>query len=319
MRALPIATVADRGARGCYGSPVSRTLAVLVALLLPGQGLLMLGRPRLALADTVLWALSVLALPFAQLWALVAWLVAWLGGALATAVLPRGAPVDGATAWIGFAGRVAVFLGLALVARGMWVEGFKIPAGSMLPTLQVGDHVFVSKFDYGVRLWPSDVVVARRSPERGDVIVFEYPKDRRLDFVKRVVAVSGDEVEVRAGHVLVNGRDLRSAAPPRPCGWSDWAEYLGRWSEHRAQCFVEASGAAHWEVAFEEEAELGDFGPVTVPQDHVFVLGDNRANSHDSRFWGPVPLDHVKGRVRFVWWSRGPHGARWDRLGARIR
>jgi signal peptidase I len=151
---------------------------------------------------------------------------------------------------------------IALLLRSFVVEAFKIPSGSMIPTLEVGDHIFVSKFIYDFR-----------KPERGDVIVFKYPPNPSIDYVKRVVAVAGDRVEIKAGRVWVNGSTAAAGEADCPSG-------------------------AHWACN----------GPTIVPQDHVFVMGDNRNDSEDSRFWGFVPLKLIKGEALVVWYS--PHLSR---------
>jgi signal peptidase I len=188
-------------------------------------------------------------------------------------------------------GEAAVIaVALALGTRGFIVQAFKIPSGSMLPTLQVGDHLLVSKLHYGVPLpliggW----LVIYRRPQPGEVVVFSNPADRSQDFIKRVIAVAGEMVEIRGKQVLVNGqprdapdayfvdgRDDVMSAPPRD-----------------------------------------QYGPIVVPPEHLFVLGDNRDRSYDSRFWGFVPLDDVKGKAVFLYWSWDGYDrrVRWERIG----
>jgi signal peptidase I len=185
---------------------------------------------------------------------------------------------------------IVVALLLALVIRTFVVQAFKIPSGSMLPTLQIGDHLLVSKFVYGPRLEIpfTQVSLGRlpglRSPERGDVIVFVYPKNPSQDFIKRVVAVAGETVEVRDKRLHVNG-----APVPDP-----FATYrLGGIGNSQR------------------------FGPLLVPEGTVFVMGDNRDESLDSRVWGPVPLENVKGLAFIIYWSwdRERSWWRWERLG----
>ena len=155
---------------------------------------------------------------------------------------------------------IGVAVLIALFLRAFVVEAFKIPSGSMIPTLEIGDHIFVNKFIYDFR-----------KPHRGDVIVFKYPPDPSQDYIKRVVGVEGDRVEVRDGRVWVNGTSYGEANCPPGSRW-------------------------------------GCDGPTIVPQDHLFVMGDNRDDSSDSRFWGFVPAKLIKGEAMFVWYS--PHLAR---------
>jgi signal peptidase I len=188
---------------------------------------------------------------------------------------------------------LGVALLLALAIRTFVVQAFKIPSGSMLPTLQIGDHILVNKFLYGPRLEIplTQMSLGRlpglRKPRPGDVIVFIWPKDRSKDFIKRVIAVEGQTVEVRNRQVFIDGKP--------------WDDPHATWVMQRG-----LGGAA------------GDnYGPYTVPADHVFVMGDNRDQSYDSRFWGPVPIADIKGEALVIYWSwDGPdRWVRWERLG----
>jgi len=187
---------------------------------------------------------------------------------------------------------------VALVIRTFVVQAFKIPSGSMLPTLQIGDHILVNKLAYGFRVpvpswshWDSDGKLLARFglPKPGDVVVFVYPVDRTKDFIKRVVGVPGDVVEIRHKHVFVNGvvRDDPHA--------------------YFADGLNDAAGNA-------PRDELAAF---TVPPDHIFVMGDNRDRSYDSRFWGFVSLDDIKGKAFLIYWSWDGQDrwVRWERLG----
>jgi signal peptidase I len=194
-----------------------------------------------------------------------------------------------------YAEALGVALLLALGIRTFVVQAFKIPSGSMLPTLEIGDHILVNKFVYGPRLEIPLTQVSLgqlpgvRNPQAGDVVVFIWPKDRSKDFIKRVVAVEGQTVEVRDRQVFIDG------AP--------WDDPHGTWV---AQQRGPDSGSAG-----------DDYGPYTVPKDHVFVMGDNRNQSYDSRFWGPVPITDIKGQALVIYWSwDGPdRWVRWERLG----
>jgi len=185
-----------------------------------------------------------------------------------------------------YAEAIILALILALFIRTFVVQAFKIPSPSMVPTLLVGDHILVNKFLFGFRVPFADgKIIAIREPERGDVIVFRYPRDRKLDFIKRAVAVGGETVEVREKQVFINGE------------------------------------AVEFEQAvFLDEGSLltgrDTFGPVTVPEGKVFVMGDNRDNSNDSRFWGFVDLKDVKGKAMVIYWSWNK-AKRWPRF-ARI-
>ncbi|MCP4745906.1 MAG: signal peptidase I [Desulfobacteraceae bacterium] len=175
---------------------------------------------------------------------------------------------------------------LALFIRAFVVQAFKIPSGSMKNTLLVGDYILVNKFIYGVKIPFSNItVIPIKYPKRGDIIVFKYPEDPSKDFIKRVVAVGGDKIHIRDKKVYVNDKLQDSS--------------FARFSE---------SG----------KKPLRDFfGPATVPEGKLFVMGDNRDRSNDSRFWGYVDVGEVRGKAFMIYWSwnKEDFGVRWSRLG----
>jgi signal peptidase I len=237
---------------------------------------------------------------------------------------------------------------IAVVLRAFVVEAFKIPTGSMIPTLAVGDHIFVNKFIYGLRVPFTNSWFAEWStPSHGDVIVFRFPLDLSKDYIKRVVAVAGDRVRVDGQEVLVNGARLDRAAPESyeyvDEGEDEDASSFG--GVHHSYAFAEKSigGNPHSYTVIYKRSELSSLdlpgeggkelpgltctperpeahGECAVESGYVFVMGDNRDNSSDSRVWGAVPTSYVKGKAMFVWWSRGPKsGVRWDRIGGVVR
>jgi signal peptidase I len=181
---------------------------------------------------------------------------------------------------------------VALVVRSSVVEAFWVPSGSMLPTIQIGDHLFVNKLAYGMHLPFIGREIAQWRPlQRNDIVVFTSPVDRSIDLIKRVVAVGGDTVEVRDKKLYINGE-----AVPDP---------------HATFTDPTAHGAV----------PRDNFGPVTVPPGKFFVMGDNRDQSYDSRYWGFADEADVKGQATFIYWSWNSqtHWLRWDRLGHFIR
>ena len=184
---------------------------------------------------------------------------------------------------------------LTLVIRGLVVQAFRIPSGSMEETLQVGDFLFVNKMVYGseIDIGFGDYRLihyrfpAIRRPMRGDIIVFRFPEDPGRDFIKRCVATEGQRVEVRDKVLFVDG--TRMDEP---------------YVIHTDPRIVPAGSARD------------NFGPVVVPRGHIFMMGDNRDNSHDSRFWGPLPVDLVKGKAMILYWSwdSARHQPRLNRL-----
>ncbi|BDG07742.1 signal peptidase I [Anaeromyxobacter paludicola] len=251
---------------------------------------------------------------------------------------------------------IGIAVAVALLLRTFVVEAFQIPSGSMVPTLLVGDHIFVSKLAYGVRLPLLDRVVLRSAPpRRGDVIVFANPREKGKDYIKRVVGLPGDVVELRDQVLYVNG----VAQPRTPQGdltYDEQSEQTGSWWSDTCLAFEEElsraplarpaaavagpppppaapapdAGVVRHEVLQCRRARPGEReGPFRqVAPGHLFVLGDNRDRSADSRSEGgwEVPLDNVKGRASLVWWSwgrgglwpTGDEGVRIERLFKRI-
>jgi signal peptidase I len=189
-----------------------------------------------------------------------------------------------------YAEAILMALVLALFIRTFIVQAFKIPSGSMIPTLEIGDHILVNKLAYGLRMpFLERYLVQYGDPQRNDVVVFIYPEDRSKDFIKRVIAVAGDTVELRDKKVFINGKQVE--------------DRHGHFMGYDPQAGGVGSG--------------DDYGPKTVPQNHIFVMGDNRDRSYDSRFWGFVDLNEVRGKAFLIYWSWDgtDRWVRWERLG----
>lgn len=197
-----------------------------------------------------------------------------------------------------YAEAIFIALLLALFIRTFILQAFKIPSGSMENTLLIGDHILVSKFAYGVhipntipfmhlKLFP-DIVLFSGVPERGDIIVFKFPKDESRDFIKRVIGLPGDTLEVRRQKIYINNQPY------------------------------DDPHARHLESPSSEPfPPRDDFGPIRVPEDHLFVMGDNRENSQDSRYWGFLDVKKVKGKALMIYWSWNGKKSwvRFDRFG----
>ena len=211
---------------------------------------------------------------------------------------------------------VSIAVGLALLLRAFVVEAFKIPSGSMLPTLEVGDHLFVNKYLYGLRVPLTNLkFLELREPRRGEVIVFIYPREEDKDFIKRIVAVPGDTVEVRARQLYINGQPVPHQPIAGPCQYRDVQEETSIWSQKGCEQFWEELGGFRYRTIYDPGRYRSNYPITRVPGKSVFVMGDNRDNSHDSRYWGFVPYDHIKGKALFIWLSYGgPDGFRWNRL-----
>jgi signal peptidase I len=196
-----------------------------------------------------------------------------------------------------YAEAIVIAILLALVIRTLIVQAFTIPSGSMMDTLLVGDYILVNKFLYGPELPLTDYrLPALRSPHRGDIIVFKYPQDERRDFIKRIIGTPGDTVLVRGHTVYVNGKPLVEPYTRKlesPLGDRGQPTFCG--------------------YAYACE-------PTTVPADSYFVMGDNRDNSQDSRYWGFVRREKIKGKAFLIYWSwdSDRHWLRWWRLGRYI-
>lgn len=271
---------------------------------------------------------------------------------------------------------------IALALRAFVIEAFKIPSSSMYPTLEIGDHIFVNKFIYGVRIpWTRTKLFELRGPKRGEVIVFIYPCDPERDYIKRVIALAGDTVEVRCNVVYVNGKANPSKmVEGETCHYKDYDERDDRWFNRQCSRYRETVDGGDYDTYHDFErptrdaktlhgdpqGDSRDFptigtrsapscsnseesgkaanipqvkGIITetkseavagacdaqinykVPPGHVFVMGDNRNNSNDSRVWGSVPIENIKGKALFIWlsyehWSPLDWGGiRWDRIG----
>jgi signal peptidase I len=219
---------------------------------------------------------------------------------------------------------IFIAVAVALLLRAFLVEAFKIPSGSMLPTLQINDHIFVNKLSYGPKLpFTKTRVLSSMPPDRGDIVVFEFPDpnpdNARQDYIKRVIALPGDTLEVSDGHPIINGFQVPSCR----VGTYSFNDDMGY--RQSGELFVEFLGDESYLTFYDRDgANRSRQGPYHVQEGEFWVLGDNRNNSSDSRAWrhmrgAGVPFDNVKGRALFVWLSfnganGGPFGITWDRL-----
>jgi signal peptidase I len=184
---------------------------------------------------------------------------------------------------------ILIAIVIALFIRTFVVQAFKIPSGSMKPTLQIGDHILVNKFSYGIKIpYIGKVIFPVGDPQHGDIVVFKFPVDPRKDFIKRVIGAGGDVVEIQDKTVYVNGKPLNHD--------------VGVYTDPRT-----IAGSLK---------PRDNFGPITVPKGALFVMGDNRDESFDSRFWGFVPVRDVSGKAFIIYWSWDSEEfkVRWGRL-----
>ena len=188
---------------------------------------------------------------------------------------------------------IAIAIVLALVIRTLVVQAFTIPSGSMMNTLLIGDYILVNKFLYGPEIPFTDAhLPGLRAPQRGDIIVFKYPQDERRDFIKRIIGTPGDQILIRGARVFVNGVPLTEP-----------------YTRHANSATRRPDADTYCGYAYGCE-------PTTVPLDSYFVMGDNRDNSQDSRYWGFVRREKIKGKAFLIYWSwdSDRHWLRWWRL-----
>jgi signal peptidase I len=206
---------------------------------------------------------------------------------------------------------------VALFIRQFVVEAFKIPSGSMIPTLTIGDHLLVNKFVYGPRIPFTDTrFFSWKEPKRGDIIVFKYPENEDKNFIERVIGMSGDKIQIVAGKLLINDRPVAM----KDLGDADDALQDAAMRGGKPRLFEEDLGAMKHHVQYLYDQKERNFGPVTVPRDSVFVMGDNRDNSQDSRVWGFVKYNKILGKALIIYWSwdGNDRWLRWERIGQLI-
>ena len=172
---------------------------------------------------------------------------------------------------------------VAFIARSFLFAPFRIPTGSMLPTIQIGDHIFASMYSYGLRVPLTDIRFFDQPVERGDIVIFPFPKDPSLDYIKRAIALEGETLEIRNDRVFINNQPL-----------------------DEPYAFLNPKRRAEIDAQEQFGLPIRNFGPITIPKGHIFVMGDNRYDSLDSRFWGYVELVKIKGQGKMIYWSKDP-------------
>lgn len=196
--------------------------------------------------------------------------------------------------WKEYAENILIAVILALIVRSFLVTGYKVPTASMAPTLLPGDFIFAFKIPYGVKIPFSEKKIASKMPGRGDVTVFTYVDQPRVTYVKRVMGLPGDRIEIKNGRLVVN---------------SEAAEYFDQndiapvFDPELFKIVTEKIQGTEHQLVLQKEPQSKSFGPFIVPPGEVFLLGDNRDSSDDSRYWGTVPIDRIEGRVFWIWLS----------------
>ena len=201
-----------------------------------------------------------------------------------------------------------------LLLRSFLVEPFRIPSGSMMPTLLVGDFILVNKYTYGLRLPViNKKIVDINTPQRGDVVVFRYPKDPSVDYIKRLVALPGDKLAYYDKILYINGKPMSQQMQGEYTGVGQGVQMSG------ASLRAEQLGTVEHKILVVPN-QTGVQGEFIVPPGQYFMMGDNRDNSNDSRYWGPVPEENLVGKAVMIWmsWDSSNGGVDWRRIGQRI-
>lgn len=209
--------------------------------------------------------------------------------------------------WLADTGKqLAIAIFIVMLLRSSIIEPYKIPSGSMIPTLFIGDHIFVNKFAYGFKVPFTEFILDKpiymteqKVPARGDVIVFKYPRDESINYIKRVIGLPGDTISIRDKVLYINNKPIGEA----PLIDAKLAEGIENdYDKSTLSLYSEDLTGIKHPVLHDGKSLLGsDYGPILVPARHLFVMGDNRDRSSDSRIWGFVPLDNIKGRAMFIW------------------
>ena len=173
---------------------------------------------------------------------------------------------------------------VATIVRTYFFAPFQIPSGSMLPTIQIGDHIFASMYTYGSPIPFTDIKLFKKPVKRGDIVIFPYPQDPSIDYIKRAVGLPGETLEIRNDQVFINGERLEE-----PYAYFESNERKARQEQGLSS------------------APTSRFGPVKIPQGKLFAMGDNRYNSADSRFWGFVDINTITGKGQIIYWSHDPN------------
>ena len=208
---------------------------------------------------------------------------------------------------------------VALFIRQFVAEAFKIPSGSMIPTLTIGDHLLVNKFVYGPRIPFTDSrIFSGKEPKRGEIIVFKYPENEQKNFIKRVIGLPGDKIQIIDGRLFINDQTV----PVSEQGVSSNSdEETGMAFAAKPKMYEEQLGTVQHRLQYLHDQRGYNFGPKLVPLESVFVMGDNRDNSQDSRVWGFVKFNKIIGRALIIYWSwdGNDRWVRWERIGSLIK
>ena len=212
---------------------------------------------------------------------------------------------------LNFGASLFPILAFVLIFRSFIIEPYRIPSGSMIPNLVVGDFILVKKYEYGIKIPISNfTIINNNEPTYGDVIVFQYPQDRRINYIKRVVALPGDYIEYIDKQIYINGQKYKLLKTPN--------DIISNIDLSDNDLYMENNGVSKYRI-MKSKSRDQNFS-YTVPMETYFVLGDNRDNSNDSRYWGPVPESHLIGKAFLIWMHINPNASYeiFDRIGKSI-
>lgn len=239
--------------------------------------------------------------------------IIWGGYALMLRLQPAGTAAPEDEPWpVEYARSFFPVVLVVLLLRSFLVEPFRIPSGSMMPTLLIGDFILVNKFTYGLRLPVLHTkIVEMGEPKRGDIVVFRFPKDPTVDYIKRIIGVPGDKIRYENKQLYINGEPMKQTS-------LGYYEGAGQGDE---ALLNEELGTVSHDILIRRHDPFAKGGEFVVPAGHYFAMGDNRDNSNDSRFWGPVPEANLVGKAFFIWmsWDSGKPGIAFNRLGTLLK
>ncbi len=215
--------------------------------------------------------------------------------------------------WRDYLENILIAIFMALVVRTFVLTGYKVPTSSMAPTLLPGDFIFSYRVPYGLKIPLTETKVAVKPPQRGEIVVFTYAEQPKTNYVKRVIGLPGDRVQIENGELFLNGEKLQYEDMSAEQFEKEIQDFPNNdLSPEMFKLVKEKEGADSRWLLFQKSPKSHSFGPFIVPPNEVFLLGDNRDSSDDSRYWGTVPIERIEGRVVLIWLSLNWQKKIWD-------